>query len=115
MPRLNHVSLSVADRERSAAFYATHFGLARRVHEDAQLLILAAEDGGLLALVEGPVPAPPPPALHFGCQAGSIAEVHAARARFRDAGVAEAEWQDDGITRVQVFDPDGYRVEIFAW
>jgi hypothetical protein len=40
--------------------------------------------------------------------------VHAARARFRDAGVPETEWQDEGaFVRVQVADPDGYRVELF--
>ena len=33
----------------------------------------------------------------------------------RAAGVVEAEWQDShGFVRVQVFDPDGYRVELFA-
>jgi hypothetical protein len=42
--------------------------------------------------------------------------VRAARARFRAAGVPEVEWQDDGgIVRVQVTDPDGYRVELFAY
>ena len=37
---LNHVALTVADRERSAAFYGEHFGLTQRVHEDDQRLIL---------------------------------------------------------------------------
>ncbi len=35
---LNHVALTVADRERSAAFYAEHFGLTSRIHEDEHLL-----------------------------------------------------------------------------
>ena len=51
---LNHVSLTVADRARSAAFYAEHFGLSERMHEDEHLLILREPDsGGLLALSEG--------------------------------------------------------------
>jgi len=29
--------------------------------------------------------------------------------------VPETEWQDGGMTRVQVTDPDGYRVELFAY
>jgi len=34
----------------------------------------------------------------------------------RAAGVPETEWQDDGVfVRVQVADPDGYRVELFAY
>ncbi len=57
--RLNHVAITVADPERSAAFYGKHFGLDRRVHED--------------------------------------------------------EWQEDGPVRVQVVDPDGHRVEVFAY
>jgi catechol 2,3-dioxygenase-like lactoylglutathione lyase family enzyme len=121
---LNHVALTVADRERSAAFYAEHFGLTVRVHEDEHLLILGAPDGGaspgagsLLALSVGSPPAPVLPRTnHFGFQVASGDEVRAARERLRDAGVPEAEWQDDhGFVRVQVFDPDGYRVELFAF
>jgi hypothetical protein len=41
--------------------------------------------------------------------------VLAARERFRAAGVAELEWQDHGPARVQVADPDGYRVEFYAF
>ena len=38
--QLNHVALTVGDRERSAAFYGEHFGLTERVHDDEHLLIL---------------------------------------------------------------------------
>ena len=48
--RLNHVALTVADREQSADFYARHFGLTRRVHHDDHLLIVGSDDGSLLAL-----------------------------------------------------------------
>jgi catechol 2,3-dioxygenase-like lactoylglutathione lyase family enzyme len=111
---LNHVSLTVADRERSAAFYGEHFGLTRRVHDDGQLLIVGSEDGSLLALSVG---APPelPRTNHFGFQLASGDEVRAARERLRAAGVTETEWQDDGtFVRVQVADPDGYRAELYA-
>ena len=63
---LDHVALTVADRERSAAFYAEHFGLTERVHSDEHLL-------------------------------------------------EEVEFDASGPTRVQVEDPDGYRVEIYAY
>jgi catechol 2,3-dioxygenase-like lactoylglutathione lyase family enzyme len=46
---LNHVSLTVGDREASAAFYGEHFALTERVHDDEHLLILGAPDGSLLA------------------------------------------------------------------
>jgi catechol 2,3-dioxygenase-like lactoylglutathione lyase family enzyme len=113
---LNHVALTVSDRRRSAAFYGEHFGMTERVHEDETLLILGSADGSLLALSEG---APPAAALprtnHFGFRVASGDEVRAARERFRAAGIEETEWQDsEGFVRVQVADPDGYRVEFFA-
>lgn len=113
---LNHVALTVSDRKRSAAFYGRHFGLTMRVHDDEHLLILGSPDGSLLALSEGAVPAELPRTNHFGFQVADRQEVHSARARLRDAGVLETEWQDDGgFVRVQVADPDGYRVELFAY
>jgi catechol 2,3-dioxygenase-like lactoylglutathione lyase family enzyme len=113
---LNHVALSVADRDLSAAFYGDHFGLTERVHEDEHLLILGDRGGSLLALsVAEPVPAALPRTNHFGFQVETGDEVRAARERLRTAGVPETEWQDDhGFVRVQVADPDGYRVELFA-
>jgi catechol 2,3-dioxygenase-like lactoylglutathione lyase family enzyme len=113
--RLNHVALTVADRERSAAFYARHFGLDQRVHEDEHLLILASASGCLLALSEGTPVVDVPRTTHFGFQCDSVDEVLVARQRFSDDGIVEAEWQDQGPTRVQVFDPDGYRVELYAF
>lgn len=114
--RLDHVALTVFDRERSARFYGEHFGLTERVHDDDHLLIIAPPGGGdLLALSEGPVPTGLPRTNHFGFRGDSAAGVRAARERFRAAGVEEAEWQEHGPARVQVFDPDGYRVEIYAF
>jgi catechol 2,3-dioxygenase-like lactoylglutathione lyase family enzyme len=115
--KLNHVSLTVRNREASAAFYATYFGMEKRVHEDDHLLILEGEDGSYLAFVEGDVSGENEPrrGTHFGFQAETVREVTELRARFASDGVVEAEWQERFPTRVQVFDPDGYRVELFAW
>ena len=113
---LNHVALTVSDRKRSAAFYGRHFALRERVHEDEHLVILASPDGSLLALSEGRVPGDLPRTNHFGFQVNSGDEVRKARERLHEAGVTETEWQDDGrFVRVQVADPDGYRVELFAY
>ncbi|MGI8440872.1 MAG: VOC family protein [Thermoleophilaceae bacterium] len=113
---LNHVALTVSDRERSAAFYGEHFGLVTRAHDDEHLLILSSPDGSLLALNEGPVPAELPRTNHFGFQLEDPDEVRSAREQLRAAGVPETEWQDHGgMVRIQVADPDGYRVELFAY
>ena len=113
---LNHVALTVSDRERSAAFYGQHFGLTERIFEEGDLLILGAADGSELALSDAePVPTDLPRTNHFGFRLADEAAVHTARERFRTAAVPETEWQDDGrFIRVQVLDPDGYRVEVYA-
>jgi catechol 2,3-dioxygenase-like lactoylglutathione lyase family enzyme len=69
---LDHVALTVADRERSAAFYGEHFGLTDRVHDDEHLLILSGPGGGLLALSEGePAAAGLPVRFSVRCSPGS--------------------------------------------
>ncbi len=112
---LNHVALTVADRGRSADFYAEHFGLGERVHDDDHLLILTGAGGGLLALSGGRPPTPLPRTNHFGFRLDDAQDVYRARERFAAAGVVETEWQEGDMTRVQVLDPDGYRVELFAY
>jgi catechol 2,3-dioxygenase-like lactoylglutathione lyase family enzyme len=113
--RLNHVALTVTDRERSAAFYGEHFGLATRLHDDEHLLILGSGTGAVLALSQGEPP-DLPRTNHFGFQLATGDEVRAARDRLRSAGVAQAEWQDEGgMVRVQIHYPDGYRVDLFAF
>lgn len=112
---LSHVALTVSDRERSAAFYGEHFGLAERVHDDERLLILSDGQGGLLALSEGEPPTPLPRTNHFGFQLDDVEQVREARRRFAAVGLEETEWQEEGPVRVQVADPDGYRVEVFAY
>jgi catechol 2,3-dioxygenase-like lactoylglutathione lyase family enzyme len=98
---LNHVALTVSDRERSAAFYGEHFGLTERVHDDEHLLIVGSRDGSLVALSEGSVPAGLPSTNHFGFQLERADEVRRARRRLRKAGVTETEWQDGhGFVRV---------------
>ena len=114
---LNHVALTVSDRDRSAAFYGDHFGLTQRIHEDEHLLILRDDAGSVLALSSGtPAAEGLPRTNHFGFELPGRAEVVAARERMRSAGVVETEWQDShGFARVQVADPDGYLVEFYAF
>jgi catechol 2,3-dioxygenase-like lactoylglutathione lyase family enzyme len=113
---LNHVALAVSDRARSAAFYERFFGMAERVRDDDEALVLRSSDGSLLALSEAAIPVGVSAALHFGFELQDRDEVSAARNILRKEGVPELEWQDDDTAmRVQVADPDGYRVEFFAF
>ena len=78
--------------------------------------ILGDSSGSVLALSAGEPPPNLPRTNHFGFQLAGADEVRAARERFRAAGVQETEWQDDGrFVRVQVADPDGYRVDLYAF
>ena len=88
---LNHVALTVSDRQRSAAFYGQHFGLTDPVHDDEHLLMLGSPDGSFLALTQGSVPRGLPRTHHFGFQLSSAEEVRSARERLREAGVTETE------------------------
>src|SRR5262245_49114289 len=73
---LDHVALTVADRERSAAFYAEHFGLTERVHDDEHLLILGDGAGSLLSFWEGdPGAVHLAPRNHFGFSVATPADV----------------------------------------
>jgi len=60
-----------------------------------------------------------PRTTHFGFQVDTEAEVIAARERFAADGVTETEFEGENAhgapVRVQVFDPDGYRVEVYAY
>ena len=113
--RLNHVNLTVSDLERSAIFYETHFGFDTRVHDEDDFVMLSKPDGSLLALMPGAPPDNAMEAFHFGFQLAGPDEVRAARERFREAGVPELEWQQEGgFALVRVTDPDGYGVELFS-
>ena len=113
--KLDHVALTVADREVSAEFYGKFFGMKVRVHDDDHLLILANEQGDLLALSVGPKKFALPRTNHFGFQAPNQEAVLSMRQKFKDAGVVETEFAEYGPSRVQVLDPDGYRVEVYSF
>ncbi len=113
--QLNHVALTVSNREASASFYSAFFGMTKRIHDDDHLLILANEHGDLLALSAGPIAFELPRTNHFGFQVSSAEVVLSMREKLRDAGIEEMEFSPQGPTRVQVLDPDGYRVEVYAF
>ena len=113
--RLNHLALTVADRQRSIAFYATYFGFdpstARR-YADGVVIIRGAE-GFALALgedrsVERAVGFP-----HFGFDPGSAEEVRRLRDRLVADGFELVEVEDtDTYVGFKCLDPDRHVIEV---
>ena len=113
--KLNHLNLTVADLDRSAAFYGEHFDfdVAFPV-EGGEGLLLKGPGDTVLVLVRGTPPDDSGRIFHFGFGAASADEVHDARARLTAAGCAELEWvESDDYVSVKVADPDGYVLEVF--
>lgn len=113
--KLDHVALTVTNREISAQFYGKFFGMNDRIHNDEHLLILSNGQGDLLALSTGLKQFELPRTNHFGFRAPDKDSVLSLRRKFQDAGVTETEFAEQGPTRVQVLDPDGYRVEVYIF
>jgi len=113
--KLDHVALTVTNREISAEFYGKFFGMNDRIHDDEHLLILSNSQGALLALSTGLKEFELPRTNHFGFRAADKDAVLLLRNKFQDAGITETEFTEHGPTRVQVLDPDGYRVEVYAF
>ena len=110
---LDHVALTVADRERSAVFYGEHFGLTERVHDDAHRLIL----GDATARCSPSRRASRRPAAqnHFGFRLdGAAACAPRASACARPPCPRRSGRTTGDFVRVQVADPDGYLVDLYS-
>ena len=112
--RLTHLALAVRDPEASARFYREVIGLSGRATAEDWGQRLDLDDGFTFALIAGdPLPSDVVGRVHFGATVGSPEDVHAIRARLRDAGVHEVEWvEEERFTSVEVADLDAYLVEI---
>ena len=127
---LTHLSLNVADLDRSVAFYERAFGLrildrsVERIERDRQLVLVhqailtTPGTHDLLALTQGesvPVGAPGP--NHFGIQFATDADVEHAIATALGCGgtlIRRGERQDGGLREVFAYvrDPDGHAIEL---
>ena len=110
---IHHVSLNVADTERSLAFYRDTLGLAPLPRPDFAFAgaWLDAGDGRQVHLIQT-ADVPPDLGQHLAFR---VDDLHAAIDRIRDAGyqVGDAKSVADTTLR-QAFalDPDGNRVEL---
>ena len=116
MPPLAHLNLTVADVERSEAFYARWFGFDRRpeTYSDGTRFV-RNRDGFDLAFRPGRPPTPPAPTVHFGFRTDGPDDVRALLGELRAAGVTITEALDEpGYVSVKCLDPDGYEIEVYA-
>jgi catechol 2,3-dioxygenase-like lactoylglutathione lyase family enzyme len=116
VPPLVHLNLTVADLDRSAAFYARWFGFDQRpeTFSDGTRFIRDG-DGFDLALHPGAPPSPPAPTIHFGFRTSDPDEVRRRMAELEAAGVKIVERHDEpGYVSVKLLDPDGYEIELYA-
>lgn len=112
---LLHLNLTVADPERSIAFYRRWFDFTSdpRTYPDGTVFVSNA-DGFDLALHPGSPEDPPAPAVHFGFRASAPEPVRQLRHRLTDAGVTITEHHDEAdYVNLKCLDPDGYEIEVY--
>jgi glyoxylase I family protein len=123
---IDHVTLVVADLERSAAFYVDLLGM-RRVDRpgfsfpglwfqagNTQIhLILAHGQSSAAGLAEPPPQAGAGRVFHFAFE---VSDCHQAMERLRSEGirVRGSGLRPDGFHQVWCHDPDGHVVELFS-
>jgi catechol 2,3-dioxygenase-like lactoylglutathione lyase family enzyme len=112
-----HVSLNVADIERSVAFYQKAFGVPASKRRPGYAKFDLESPSLNLTMVEAPRTGVN--ASHFGVQVASTTDVDEARRRFEEAGLSTASEENTACCyalqdKVWVEDPDGNSWEVFV-
>lgn len=113
--RLNHLNLTVADVDRSIAFYRRWFGFTEDpvVYGDGTVFLRNA-DRFDLALHPGQPAADAAAGIHFGFRAAGPEIVRSVRDALTAAGVPLTERYDEpAYVNCKLADPDGYEIEIY--
>jgi catechol 2,3-dioxygenase-like lactoylglutathione lyase family enzyme len=112
---LAHLNLTVAEVERSIAFYRQWFGFTAppRTSPDGTVFI-GNDDGFDLALHPGAPAVPPAPMVHFGFRAPTADAVLALRDALAAGRVTVTEHHDaETYVNLKCLDPDGYEIEVY--
>jgi len=113
---LSHIALSVADPDRSLAFYRAVFGV-REYHRGANSIqVLGPGEHDVLAFEKRPAEAGARGGIvHFGFRLTTAEDIDAAVAQVVQAGgeiLSRGEFKP-GFPYAFVHDPDGYEIEIW--
>ena len=113
---LSHIALSVADLDRSLAFYVAVFGVREYVRNDSSIQVLGPGPHDVIAFEKRPRSAGVPGGIiHFGFRLTRPEDIHAAVAEVERAGgtVSSRGEFAPGLPYAFVRDPDGYEIEIW--
>ena len=113
---LSHIALSVADLDRSLAFYAAVFGVREYVRSESTIQVLGPGPHDVIAFEKRPQEAGVPGGIiHFGFRLTQPEDIDAAVAAVEGAGGAISSRGEfaPGLPYAFVRDPDGYEIEIW--
>jgi catechol 2,3-dioxygenase-like lactoylglutathione lyase family enzyme len=113
---LSHVALSVADPDRSLAFYRSVFGVREYFRNESTVQVLGPGEFDVLAFEKRPEGAGAPGGIiHFGFRLTRPEDIDLAVAAVKSAGgtvTSQGEF-GPGLPYAFVRDPDGYEIEIW--
>jgi catechol 2,3-dioxygenase-like lactoylglutathione lyase family enzyme len=113
---LSHIALSVADPERSLAFYRSVLGVREYFRDERTIQVLGPGRYDVIAFERcGDDPRTPGGSAHFGFRLNRPEDIGAACADVVAAGgtVTSREEFAPGLPYAFVRDPDGYEIEIW--
>jgi catechol 2,3-dioxygenase-like lactoylglutathione lyase family enzyme len=113
---LSHVALSVADPDRSLAFYQSVFGVREYFRSESTIQVLGPGPHDVLAFENRPADAGAAGGIiHFGFRLTRPEDIDAAVAAVESAGGTRTSRGEfaPGLPYAFVRDPDGYEIEIW--
>jgi len=112
---LSHIALSVADPDRSLAFYRAVFGVREYFRDEGSIQALGPGRYDVMAFERRGTPGAPGGIIHFGFRLVRPEDIDAACAAVAAAGGAVLSRGDfaPGLPYAFVRDPDGYEIEIW--